>query len=99
MKIRIVGAMSLLALLCAGCVSPQSQQALDAYSKGCAAGDKNACLAANNQAIANQQEQAQSTAVANSIFGAILQGAAQGVAEGLTAPQPVYVVSPVYRHR
>ncbi len=81
-----------LTLLLAACgVSPQSQQALLVEQQQCAAGDQDACMAANYQAQANQAEAANNSAVAATLGAALITGVAAGVVAGATAPQPVYV--------
>ena len=88
-----------VAISLGGCVSQASQDALNSYTAQCNAGDRSACVAANNQAAANQQEYQNNANVGYGLLGAFLQGAAQGAAQGLTTPQPV-VVQPVYNlHR
>jgi hypothetical protein len=78
--------------------SPQSQQALAVQQQGCAAGNPDACMAAGNQAQANQAEAAANSAIAASLGAAILSGAAAGAVAGATAPQPVYVSQYGWHH-
>lgn len=88
---RTVVVFTAVTMLLAACgVSPASQQALVVQQQHCAAGDQDACVAANNQALANQAEAANNNAIAVSLGAALLGGVAAGVATGLTA-QPVYV--------
>jgi hypothetical protein len=89
-------AMTLLLGACG--VSPQSQQALMVQQQRCAAGDRDACMAANYQAQANQQELASNNAIAASLGAALLSGVAAGAVAGATAPQPVYVNHYGWRH-
>jgi hypothetical protein len=85
-KLALCAALTMLLGACG--VSPQSQQALAVQQQGCAAGDPDACMAAGNQAQANQMEAA---TIAASLGAAILSGAAAGAVAGATAPQPIYV--------
>ena len=91
MKRKLALCTALTMLLGACGVSPQSQQALAVQQQGCAAGDPDACMAAGNQAQANQMEAATNNAIAASLGAAILSGAAAGAVAGATAPQPIYV--------
>ena len=66
--------------------SPQSQQTLAVQQQGCAAGNPDACVAASNQAQANQAEAMLSTASATQtitahaiIFNARLDAAICGI--------------------
>ena len=89
---RILALSTTLTMLLSACgVSPQSQQALAVQQQGCARGDPDACMAAGNQAQANQAEAATNNAIAASLGAAILSGAAAGAVAGATAPQPIYV--------
>jgi len=72
---RIISSTLAVTVLLAGCASPASQQNLFALQQQCAAGNPDACTAANFQAQANQQEAAQN-AQAFSTGLAILGGAA-----------------------
>ena len=99
MKRTLVVFTAVTMLLAACGVSPASQQALVVQQQRCAAGDQDACVAANNQALANQVEAANNNAIAVSLGAALLGGVAAGVAAGLTAPQPVYVYPTRYWHR
>ena len=65
-----IGAM----LLLAGCVSPESANQLAVLQQQCAAGDPDACTAANYQAQANQQELQNNSAIAAGIIGGVLLG-------------------------
>ena len=93
MKRTLVVFTAVTMLLAACGVSPASQQALVVQQQHCAAGDQDACVAANNQALANQAEAANNAAIGASVAAAILGGIAGGILDGL-APQPVYVVRP-----
>jgi hypothetical protein len=90
-KITLVLCTTLTMLLGACGASPQSQQALVVQQQGCAAGNPDACVAASNQAQANQAEAANNNAIAASLGAAVLSGAAAGAVAGVTAPQPIYV--------
>ena len=98
MKRTLVVFTAVTMLLAACGVSPASQQALVVQQQHCAAGDQDACVAANNQALANQAEAANNAAIGASVAAALLGGIAAGVAVGLTAPQPVYVYPTRYWH-
>jgi hypothetical protein len=93
----IVISLGVAVVLC-GCVSEASVNALNSYVAACKAGDQNACIAASNQAAANQVEYQTNAAIGYGLLGAALEGAAAGAAEGLIAPRPVYY-APVYYHR
>jgi len=60
-------------------------------SRGVPVANPDACVAAGNQAQANQAEAAANNAIAASLGAAILSGAAAGAVAGATAPQPIYV--------
>jgi hypothetical protein len=89
---RTLALCTALTLLLAACgVSPQSQQALMIQQQQCAAGDQDACMAANYQAQANQAEAANNNAIAATLGAALISGAVAGAVAGATAPQPVYI--------
>jgi hypothetical protein len=67
-------------VLLAGCVSPQSQNALAALQAQCASGNRDACTAAAYQAQANQQEANNGAAIATGIGAALLGAAVVGSA-------------------
>jgi len=99
MKTSIISVLA-ASLLLAGCVSQQSQNALATDQAACNAGNRDACTAALYQAQANQQEQANNTAIATGIGAALLSGAIAGAAIAVDS-QPYYY-APVYhsyRHR
>jgi hypothetical protein len=90
--IRTLALCTTLTMLLAACgVSPQSQQTLNVQQQACAAGNPNACVAAGQQAQANQAEAAYNNSIAASFGAAILSGATAGAVAGAMAPRPVYV--------
>ncbi len=82
MKKQIVFVLS-TTLLVAGCVSPQSQNALNTLQAQCHAGNADSCTAAGFQAQANQQELSNNTAIATGIGAAIFAAA--------VVAQPVFI--------
>lgn len=70
-----------------GCVSQQSMDRLSALQAQCAAGDRNACIAAQYQAQANQQEQNTNAAIAAGVGAALIGAAAIGAAAADRGPR------------
>ncbi len=60
---RAVAVISAVSLLVAGCASPQTQAQLDANNAACAAGNPDACVAAQYTAQQAQAEAAENTAL------------------------------------
>jgi outer membrane lipoprotein SlyB len=90
---RTISAITAATILLAGCATPVTQQQLAEFNAGCAAGNPNACYAAQlaaRQSAFEAQQNARTAAVGLAVLG--------GVAAGIAASRNGYYHSGYYYH-